>query len=185
MSKPALPPTDLRHVVLDQHGYRCAFCESPNRAQLRLDRIVPESYGGPEELWNLWALCRKCARLRHQMKHSSKVPPDPEGLQRVLAFPHLRQAVFRVLKQAAEHALDEQYDSVTAALCLGRLVDDIVGWHFKDATKPDTVSSDDWKWLCSTEAWGAVYWAAYALLPDEGRGGVWRRCPWGPNGRTK
>src|SRR5262249_23706831 len=164
-----LPPNDARHVVLDQYGYRCAFCGTANRAELRLDRIVPESYGGPEELWNLWALCHTCVHLRHQMKGSSAVPPDPEGLRRVLEFPHRRDDVLRILKYAAERALDDQYDSLVAGDEIDAQVSSLVGYALRRRERPDDITPENWTWLCSSAAWDAVYKNAYALLPVERR----------------
>ncbi len=49
--------------VLQNHGYRCAFCGSPGR--LETDHIVPRSKGRDDRKSNLRPLCPSCHRRRH------------------------------------------------------------------------------------------------------------------------
>lgn len=54
-------PGNLRFQVLKNAGNCCELCGISSReTQIDVDHIIPRAKGGPNELWNLQALCRKC-----------------------------------------------------------------------------------------------------------------------------
>ncbi len=51
----------LRHAALKRAGFHCELCgASADERALEVEHILPQKYGGSDELENLQALCSKC-----------------------------------------------------------------------------------------------------------------------------
>ena len=50
-------PKHLRDAVLRRDNYTCVYDGAPATAA---DHVIPRKLGGPDELWNLVATCKKC-----------------------------------------------------------------------------------------------------------------------------
>lgn len=50
-----------KYEVLKQAGFRCLLCgQSAKVKAIEVDHIVPKSWGGSDDIWNLQALCYSC-----------------------------------------------------------------------------------------------------------------------------
>lgn len=74
------------------HGwYTCALCgKKIRKADADIDHIIPQKYGGKDELYNLQCLCRHCNRSKQ-----AKLKGVPTNL--------VKHNVKRAGKKLAEH----------------------------------------------------------------------------------
>lgn len=55
----------LKRMLLKEQGSRCAECgKHKSRAQLQLDRIIPDAWGGDYDFGNVQLLCGPCNRRK-------------------------------------------------------------------------------------------------------------------------
>ncbi|TXH55718.1 MAG: HNH endonuclease [Desulfurellales bacterium] len=61
VSEQRTPSPRLRFAILRRDGFRCVYCgATPDRAELRVDHVIPHSAGGPTEEFNLVTACLPC-----------------------------------------------------------------------------------------------------------------------------
>ncbi len=54
-------PGSVRFEILKKAGNRCELCGASSKdIQIDVDHIIPRAKGGPNDIWNLQALCRTC-----------------------------------------------------------------------------------------------------------------------------
>lgn len=57
---------DLRTLMLDIYGHRCAICSSPD--ELQVHHLTYDRFGGDELLTDLQVLCKTCHEDAHGRK---------------------------------------------------------------------------------------------------------------------
>ncbi|HEY9603120.1 MAG TPA: HNH endonuclease signature motif containing protein [Allocoleopsis sp.] len=66
---PKKPISDAaKQIIRERANYLCEYCHSPERLsanRFTIDRIIPKSLGGSDEIDNLALACRRCNERRY------------------------------------------------------------------------------------------------------------------------
>ncbi len=100
----------LRAAVLNLAHGRCQMCGktvTEDQVKLQVDHRIPQSWGGPAELENLWALCEECNRGKRNFFSSF----DEEEMREVLKYESVHERIAHFLKlhigeQVPAYAID-------------------------------------------------------------------------------
>ena len=125
--KPDLPPGSgqisekLRAAVLHAAHGRCQMCGrtvKEDGIKLQADHRVPDSWGGPTSIENLWALCEECNRGKRNFFSSF----DPDEMREVVQIKSVQARIAHFLRlhlgkpvpsyavQAVANVIDQQDD---------------------------------------------------------------------------
>lgn len=87
----------LRAAVLHMAHGRCQMCGltiKEDGIKLQADHKIPQSWGGPTELENLWAICEACNRGKRNFFATF----DPDEMKEVVNIESVHERIARFLK---------------------------------------------------------------------------------------
>ena len=74
-----------KQIIRERANYLCEYCHSPERLsanRFTIDRIIPKSLGGSDEIDNLALACRRC----NERRYNFTTGVDPETGEEVPLF---------------------------------------------------------------------------------------------------
>lgn len=94
----------FKHNESNHGWYTCAKCgKKIRKADVDIDHIVPQKYGGSDKLFNLQCLCKHCNRSKQADVRETIPDLTKTNVQRA------KKGIKKVVKAAAKHVADKVF----------------------------------------------------------------------------
>lgn len=105
----ALPWPHKRTAILVRDDFECQECDAP---ATEVDHIWPRNFGGPDDKWNLRAICKTCNAIKGDTLYIKNLT----WRTAIYTDHHFRSKAFRALRTSAMWlAICEALDSGSSA----------------------------------------------------------------------